>query len=126
MNLTSSPETSSRLHERRRSPRLQILGELHGHLVAVGLEMIIRDVSFGGLSVDSQLPFPVGVVHRFRLSVGDRSLTVSARVVHSRQIDVADGPPRFRTGLEFVTDTPEARQAVEAIIDRMTSVLQFD
>lgn len=120
------PKTEARPFERRHSPRLQILEDLHGRIVPLGLDITIRDISMGGFSVESPVQFPVGAVHRFRFNLdNERLLTVVARVVHSRPI-VTDRGPAHRTGLQFITSTAEFRQAVEVLLDRMTSVLEFD
>jgi len=116
----------ARPFERRQSPRLQILEDLHGRVVPLGLEMTMRDVSLGGFSVESPIAFPVGAVHRFRFNLDDsRLVTVVARVVHTTPV-MTDRGQSYRTGLQFITSTDEFRQAVEVLLDRMTGVLQFD
>jgi len=126
MDASSLPREDARPFERRQSPRLQILEDLHGRVVPLGLEMTMRDISLGGFSVESPVAFPVGAVHRFRFNLDDsRLVTIVARVVHTAPV-MTDRGQSYRTGLQFITSTEEFRQAVEALLDRMTGVVEFD
>jgi hypothetical protein len=91
-------------NERRRSPRIAILGRVHGHVVSLDIDITVRDISLGGLSFESVIEFPVGAEHEFRLTLGDgATVLVPGRVVYCRPVP---GPVagRFVTGVEFVDD----------------------
>src|SRR5512145_749606 len=49
-----------------RSPRIEVMGQLHGQLVPMNVPLDVRDLSNGGFAVESSVDFPVGAVHRFR------------------------------------------------------------
>lgn len=102
----------------RGAERIPILGELHGE-VMVFQPMLIRDVSKGGVTVETRFPLQIDSLHDLRLTLGDRSVVVKGRVVHSRISDVDQDAVLYRTGLEFV----EPSQAVvAAIIDFLGTV----
>ena len=90
--------------ERRRAPRAQILGQLHGRMVTLDAEVRIREISLGGMSLESDIPFPVGAIHQFNLFLGDGArVAVSAQVKHSRLLE-PQAHPKYLTGFQFVDD----------------------
>lgn len=102
--------------ERRRSPRVQIFGRLHGHLVAVDAPITVTEISLGGLKMESPIEFPAGVVHEFALTLGDGSqVAVKGRVLHSRRIG-GDDPPRYAVGVQFIDDDSVEIDAVIAAV----------
>jgi hypothetical protein len=108
--------------QRRRSPRLQLLGEVHGQLVGIALPIVVRDISDGGFSIVTSLEFPKDAVHRFELALdadSRRPVQVQARVVHGRLL-AGDPEVLFVTGFAFTDDQPytsiaEIRALVGAI-----------
>lgn len=108
--------------DRRRSPRIEILGQLHATNVEGGQALTVREISLGGMAIETPGPFEVGSVHTFRLTLGDEStVEMAGRVMHSRRSHAAsDAPITFVTGIQFVDDEPAERQsAVGEIIDRV-------
>jgi hypothetical protein len=94
--------------ERRRSPRIELLGRLHGHSVSLDLPVRVIEISLGGMAVETAVPFPVGAVHLFRLTLGDDStVELGARVMHCRNTAPDGTTPVFVTGLQFVDEDPE-------------------
>ncbi len=110
-------------NERRSSPRLQLLGQLHGQLVALDVPITVTEISLGGLRMETGIEFPVGATHEFALTLGDESVVrVRGRVMHSGR--VASGPdhaPRFIIGVQFVDDDDASDPGtVGAIIKRLS------
>jgi hypothetical protein len=102
--------------ERRRSPRVQILGRLHGQIVAFDLAVTVTDISLGGLNFKASVPFPVGAVHDFRLTLGDGSpVVLKGRVVHST-MGGSDDETLYLTGVQFLDDPA---QGPEATVDEL-------
>ena len=94
--------------DRRRSQRLQIFGTLHGHLVALDAPITVTEISLGGLGFETPIEFPIGIVHEFRLTLGDDSLVaVKGRVMHSRRLSAAGAPASFAVGVQFIDDDVE-------------------
>jgi hypothetical protein len=102
----------------REAERVPILGELHGE-VMVFQPMLIRDVSKGGVTVETRFPLQIDSLHDLRLTLGDRSVVVKGRVVHSRISDVDQDAVLYRTGLEFVEPS---KPVVAAITDFLETV----
>jgi hypothetical protein len=85
----------------KRDERIPILGELHAE-VMVFQAMLVRDVSKGGVTVETRFPLQIDSLHDIRLTLGHRSVVVKGRVVHSRISDVDQDAVAYRTGLEFI------------------------
>lgn len=107
--------------ERRRSPRIEILGRLHGHAVSLDVPVVVREISLGGMALETTFPFPPGAVHEFRLTLGDGAQVVlNGRVMHSRNTAEAGKPPVYVTGIQFVDDEPTTGDSsVSDIVDRL-------
>ena len=102
----------------REAERVPILGELHGEMM-VFQPMLIRDVSKCGVTVETRFPLQIDSLHDLRLTLGDRSVVVKGRVVHSRISDVDQDAVLYRTGLEFVEPSVPV---VAAIADFLETV----
>ncbi len=115
------------LVERRHAPRLEVLDQLHGHAVSVNVPLVVRELGAGGFSVESSVPFPTGSRHTFRFTLaGGGEVIVDATRIHSRAAKATGSPDCYITGFAFCQDgNPEATQAVDTLLDAMTSVLQF-
>jgi hypothetical protein len=107
--------------DRRRSPRIEILGQLQGHVVVpVPVSVTVREISLGGLSMVSPEMFPVGAIHDFRLTLGDESSVVlRGRIVYSRPDAAPDGSQVYVTGVQFVEDDPGPASPVGDLIDKI-------
>jgi hypothetical protein len=105
------------IHDRRRNPRVHLLSELYGCVVALDLPVLIRDASRGGFSVESACPFPVGSEHTFRfqnLTGGTTNVVAICR--HTAPLQRAHGAPRYSAGFEFLPQPAENLTRVLATI----------
>jgi hypothetical protein len=107
--------------DRRRAPRIELLGRLHGHSVSLDLPVTVLEISLGGMAIETGQAFPLGAVHLFRLTLGDDSTAeLPARVMHCRNVAPAESAPRYVTGLQFVEEEPqENTPAVTDLIQRI-------
>lgn len=107
--------------ERRHSPRIEILGKLHGQIVAFDVPVTVTEISLGGLTLQAAVPFPVGAIHDFRLTLGDGShVILKARVAHSNPLPGDSDPPVYQTGVQFIDDdSQQPRQTVTGIIKKI-------
>jgi hypothetical protein len=106
--------------DRRRAPRVELLGRLHGKIASFEVGITVREMSLGGLSMETPIAFPEGVVHDFRLTLGDESAVVlRGRVVYCRAQPGPDGSPLYVSGVEFVEDE-EPGGAVDDLLNRMS------
>ena len=107
--------------DRRRSPRIELLGRLHGHSVSLDLPVRVVQISLGGMAIETAVSFPVGAMHLFRLTLGDDSTTeLVGRVMHSRNTAPEGATPVFTTGVQFVEgDGDESGGALGDLINRV-------
>jgi hypothetical protein len=110
--------TKSKNQERRRYPRIEMVGRVTGEVLPQSEPVIVLDMSMSGFAMQTRDMFPLGAVHEFRLELPDMSapLTISAQIVYSVPSQRADGSVHYVSGLHFVNvDTVEAR-AFQAVI----------
>lgn len=103
--------------DRRRSARVDLLADLQGHVVTLDEAILVRQISDGGLTIETTAPLSPHVAHDFRLSIDGRSAIVRARVRHSR-VRVTGDAVAYVSGLAFLDPSPEARALVAAIVER--------
>jgi len=95
----------------RDGERIEILGELHGE-VMVFEPMAIREISRGGMQIETAFPLQLDSLHDFRLSLGDRSVVIKGRIVHCSISDVDQEVVVYRSGIEFI----EPAERVEHVV----------
>ena len=89
--------------DRRRNPRIELLGRLYGRGAAGEPSLTVTEISLGGMAIETDVELPCGTEHEFQLTLGDdSSVTLRGRVAHSRQL--AADPARYLSGIEFVDD----------------------
>ena len=89
--------------DRRRNPRIQLLGRLHGSVFALDVAVTVTEISLGGIAIETAIEFPRGAEHEFQLTLGDDStVRLKGRVVHSRKL--ASEPIRYSSGIEFIEE----------------------
>ncbi len=99
--------------ERRRHDRARLIIDLYfeGH-EGTGVANT-RDISAGGLYMNTQTVLPQGTLLTLRLPLGDEPLVVRSRVVYSN--------PGRGVGVEFCDLTNEQRARIEEAIRRASS-----
>ena len=103
--------------DRRQNPRVELMSELYGCVVALDLPVRIRDASRGGFAVESACDFPVGSEHSFRFQTEDgRSTTVIMVCRHAKRVSASDQPPIYSAGFEFRPQAPETISGVLRVI----------
>ena len=75
------------VEERRKNPRVELLSDLYGCVVALDLPVLVRDASRGGFRIESECPFPVGSEHSFRFQTGGRPTTIMAVCRHIQRVN---------------------------------------
>jgi hypothetical protein len=103
----------------RRHPRIPMRGRMQGHVTSLGVAVTIREISLGGLSMETRFSLPIGVIHDFSLTLGDASsVQLRGRVVYSREAASPEGAPLYVTGIQFLDDEPAA-VPVGDLIDKL-------
>lgn len=109
--------------ERRRTPRIEVLGRVHGRIVSLDARMTALDLGAGGFSMETVFPVDPDNEQDFQLVCPDgTSIRFKAEVVYCRRGSSLDRPQRFVSGLRF-TDPPEP---AGRLLDQLLMVLSFD
>ena len=107
--------------EQRRSPRIDVRQRLSGEFVELARAVVVRDISLGGFSVESDEALPSGV-HLVRLQEGERwSVTVTAASRHHGHSRAHDGSVRYLMGFEYEDQSPETRQTIRVLFERLAA-----
>lgn len=106
--------------ERRRSPRVSLVGQLRGELAAIDTPIRVREISLGGMSIESEAAFDVDSHHEFMLTLGDGAgVFVKGSVAYSRRVDGPEGSV-FITGIRFLDeDADDAGASVGGLMTRI-------
>ena len=104
-----------RAHERHDLP-----GHVPGE-VKIYHSMEIRQLSAGGALIEIGVPLQLDSLHDFRLSLGDHSVVVKARVVHSHISNVGSDRLTYRTGIEFVDVSEPVTQAIRGFVEALAA-----
>jgi hypothetical protein len=97
--------------EKREGARVAMISRLEGE-VMVFQPMTIREVSLRGALVETRFPLHLNSLHDLRLDLGERSVVVKGRVVHSQIADVDDDILVYWTGVEFVEPSEHVSTAI--------------
>jgi hypothetical protein len=97
--------------DKRDTDRVQVLGDLHGE-VMIFQHIAIKEISTSGAQIETTFPLQLDSLHDFRLTLGDRSVVVKARVAHCRITDVDQDLVLYRTGIEFTEPTERVAAAI--------------
>ena len=101
--------------DRRRSPRVAVLGKVQGSAVSGDVRIVVREMSLGGMSIETPTAFEVGAVTDFLLTLGDGAgIEVFGKTVYTRKLDGA----RVLSGIQFV-DQDDAHPPVGGMISKL-------
>ena len=81
----------------------------------------IRQMSHGGMQVETSFPMQMDSLHDFRLTLGDRSVVVKGRIAHSRISDVDQDIITYRTGVEFIEPSERVAAAIQVFVDALAN-----
>ena len=105
--------------ERRRAPRVDLVGQVKGELVSVDVPVLVREISLGGMSIETAMPFDVERRLEFLLTLGDGAgVLVLGRVAYCRAAERA-GAPVFITGIQFLDEDPAHPGDVSDLIKKI-------
>jgi hypothetical protein len=116
MAAPGDPPKSRRETDQRNDERIQILGELHGEAM-VFQPIAIKEIGRGGAQVETAFPLQLDSLHELRLTLGDRSVIVKARVAHCSISDVDQELVTYRSGVEFIEPPERVYSVISDFID---------
>jgi len=111
----AAPSASSR----RRSLRLGPPDRLSCSLKDLCGRFVPRDISAGGVSIQSVLPLRLGDIHEVTLTLDDVRVVQYAKVIHCRP----EGQGQWITGLAFLQVQRDG-ETVEDLLDRIAPELR--
>ena len=107
---------------KRDSERVLVPVEVKGE-VTVYEPMTILDISVTGALIETKFALQLDSLHDFRLSLGNRSVIVKGRIVHSKIGDLREGGVLYRTGVEFIDASEHAKTAMRSFVQAQKSAL---
>jgi PilZ domain len=110
--VSTPPEQS----ERRQTPRVDLLREFQGHLIALDEPIRVRQLSQAGMTVAAAVPLSPAHTHDIQLTLGDLVVTLKARVVHTKMtIDHGD-EFTYVCGLAFIDPPDDVVAAINGFL----------
>ena len=108
--------------ERRRYPRVEILGRIKGVVRPLDVPITLLNLSLGGFLMQTPMEYRVGEIHEFQFTMGDKEpLIVRARIAHTMRATV-DHEAVYLFGLEFVDRATGAADApVQSLVSALTT-----
>src|SRR6188508_2447276 len=98
--------------DRRRSPRVEVVGKVQGRVASTDVAIVVREMSLGGMSIESEAAFELGAVTDFLLTLGDGAgVELFGRAVYTRPLE-GSNTPRFLTGIQFVDQEDAVRDGM--------------
>jgi hypothetical protein len=101
--------------DRRQTPRVDLLREFQGRLLALDEAVTVQQLGPGGLTVIATVPLSPTEIHDLRLTLDDAVISIRARVVHSRAVVDSDDVT-YVSGLAFVDPPAETLAIIEHFI----------
>jgi len=106
---------------KRERERIEILGEMHGE-VMIFQPLSIKEISRGGCVIETAFPLHLDSLHDIRLTLGEQSVVLKGRVVHSHIHDVDQEIVHYRSGVEFIETPARVREVIIEFIDTIKAV----
>jgi hypothetical protein len=100
------------------------MGMLSARLAAGTPHVVLKDISLDGFAIEGACPFRPGNRHDFAFTThAGRVIPMTAEVVMSRALS---GPrTTYQTGFRFIGTDIATVEAIESLIDAVTSPLEF-
>ena len=80
----------------------------------------VRQISRGGMQVETSFPLHLDSLHDFRLTLDNRSIVIKGRIAHCRISDVDQDIVVYLSGIEFI----EPSDPVASVIDEFVATLK--
>ena len=109
--------------DKRDSVRVTIPGALQAE-IRVFEPMLIKEIGRGGVTVETRFPLQLDSLHDLRLALGDRSVVVKGRVIHSRISNVDQDIVTYRTGIEFIEPSTPVTTVIAEFLDEMNDEMK--
>ena len=104
--------------ETRLGPRVPILGHLGGDITVVE-PMSVKELGLGGATIETRFALVIDSLHELRLKLGQRTIVVKGRVVHSHISDIDSDLVAYQSGIEFVEAPSHVQDVIAAFLDSL-------
>jgi len=104
------------MSDSRDSERVPILGDLRGEITVLE-PLTVKELGRGGATIETTFRLPLNSLHDIRLTLGEQTIVVKSRVVHSHISEVGQDVVSYHTGLEFVEPPPYVGAAITRYLD---------
>jgi hypothetical protein len=101
--------------DRRQAPRIDLLVDVRGDLIALNEAARVLQLSARGMMVETTVPLSPRDTHEFRLSLTGQPIQVKTRVIHSR-VAVDRDDVTHVSGLEFIDMDAAVVSEIEGFI----------
>ena len=78
-----------------------------------------RQISKGGMQVETTFPLQLDSLHDFRLTIRDRSIVVKGRVAHSRISEFFHDGVTYRSGIEFIEPSERVASVIAEFVEEL-------
>jgi len=102
----------------RLGPRVPILGRLGGDITVVE-PMAVKELGLGGATIETRFALVIDSLHELRLTLGQRTVVVKGRVVHSHIADIDADVVAYQSGIEFVDAPDYVQDTISAYLDAL-------
>jgi type IV pilus assembly protein PilZ len=102
--------------QRREHPRAPVRLEIRYQRTNAFIADYARNISKGGVFVETESPFNPGTVFEFQLSLPENTLHLMGKVKWVERVKTAG---MLGMGIEFVFHDPDARTAFEAMVEKL-------
>lgn len=103
-------------NNKRDFERIDLHGLLQGE-VKIFQPMAVRQMSRGGMQVETRVALQLDALHDFRLTIGEQSVVVKGRVVHSHISEVDQDVVLYVTGVEFIGLSAHAISVINEFLE---------
>ena len=111
--------------ERRRAPRVDLVGQLHGQLVAKDVAIDVREISLGGMSFQTAKPFDLGTHHEFLLTLGDGAgVVVLGRIAYCNKSIDREAAAMFIVGIQFLDEDSNSADGEVDNLDNLDTLIR--
>jgi hypothetical protein len=104
----------------RLGARVPILGHLSGDITVVE-PMVVKELGLGGATIETRFALVIDSLHELRLTLGQHTIVVKGRVVHSHISDIDPDAVAYHSGIEFVEAPDHVQDAITAYLTALQS-----
>ncbi|MEZ5317909.1 MAG: PilZ domain-containing protein [Vicinamibacterales bacterium] len=107
----------------RYTPRLDTLGQLQVRILTQPAPATVREISLGGFSIETTVPFSSGTTHRFRFALDEGpSVVTIAECIHSARASRQSSVALFLSGFEFVPVNETTSESIASLVYRIAEI----